>query len=54
MNKQEVVLLLQLLHSMKDVGDRIEKSYEMNNFEELESAKKEMTSLQKKIDETLK
>ncbi|GEM_PF-5554968 len=54
MNNQEVVLLSQLLHSMKKLSQRIEKFFHEKDYENLELAKKEMLVMQSRVEEILK
>ena len=53
MKKEDVLLLAQLLHVMKDVAEKIEQFYKEKNFGKLDSAKKEMLSLQGRVNEVL-
>jgi len=53
MEKGDLMLLAQLLHTMKELVEKIEKYYEEGNSVRLESAKREMMKLQKKIGELL-
>lgn len=53
MNQQEVVLLAQLLSSMKEVSDRLEVYYNNQDKRMLEKTKKELLELQKRIDRLL-
>lgn len=50
MQKEDVVLLAQLVHAMKDVAREMEKAYEKKDSERLEKAKAELLKLQKEVD----
>jgi len=54
MEKEEGVILSQLVNSMKDLIVRLKKSYDKGNKIELENTKKEIIILQKKIDSLVK
>lgn len=53
MKKEDMAFLGQLLTSMKDAVDKLEKSYESGDVEGLSSAKKEIVRLQKRIREAI-
>ena len=49
MDKEDVTLLVQLLNAMEDVTKKIEEFYKKKNIVKLNSAKKEILNLQKKV-----
>ena len=51
--KEDVTLLAQLLYTMKEVVARMEKYYKKKDVEKLNSAKKELLELQKRINEVI-
>jgi hypothetical protein len=53
MEKGDLMLLAQLLHAMKELAKKIEEYYNEKNSVRLESAKREMMALQKKVGELL-
>lgn len=53
MKKEEIAVLAQLLTAIKDAIDRLEEAQKKKDAEELEMAKREILSFQKKIDEIL-
>lgn len=50
MERDDVTLLAQLVHSMEDSVNAMEKALKKGDFEGLEKAKKEVLDLQSKID----
>ncbi len=53
MKKEEIAVLAQLLTAIKDTIERLEEAQKKKDSEELEMAKREILSFQKKIDEIL-
>ncbi len=53
MKKEDIVILGQLLASMKDAVGELEKAQDEGDMEKLSSAKKEIMKFQKKIGEIL-
>lgn len=51
--KEDVMLLAQLLHTMKEIAERIERYYTKKDGEKLEAAKLELLNLQKRVDELI-
>jgi len=51
MEKEDTMLLAQLLHTMKELSMKIEHYHKKKNAEKLESAKREFLFLQKKVGE---
>jgi hypothetical protein len=49
MNKEDVVLLVQLLMTMKEILAQLDIAYEQRNAEKTEEIKKEIIDLQGKI-----
>jgi len=49
MEKEDVTLLAQLLHTMKEVVNAMEKYERKEDYEKMNSAKKELLNLQKKV-----
>lgn len=50
MNKNDAMLLAQLIRTMNDLMKKFEDAYNSKDMEKLEAIKKEMMGLQKKID----
>ena len=53
MEKEDVVVLAQLLNAIKEAVEKLEKYYKKKDMENLQVAKKEILSLQKEIDNLL-
>ena len=51
--KEDVMLLAQLLHTIQDVLSKLETYYEKKDIPKFNSAKKELLTLQKRINEVL-
>lgn len=49
MNKQEVILLAQLLNAMNDAVERLNVVYNSKSVEDVENIKKEILDLQKRV-----
>ena len=50
MEKEDVVLLVQLLHTMQDLVTKLDEYYKKEDAEKLAQTKKEIMDLQQKID----
>ena len=46
MKKEDVVMLAQLLHAMRELSDKVEENFQKKDFEGLERAKRELMRLQ--------
>ena len=53
MNKEDIAILAQLLKSMEEAVDKMEKAQKDKDMEDLLKAKKEILLFQKKIKEVL-
>ncbi len=53
MKEEDVLLLAQLLRTMRDISDKIKEYYQKKDAEKLALAKKELLELQKKVNELL-
>ena len=53
MKKEDVVLLAQLLHAMREAADKIGVYFKRNDMANLESAKREVLEIQAKINQLL-
>jgi hypothetical protein len=53
MEKEEVLLVAQLLAGIKDAIERMEDAWKRKDVENLNAAKKEILNFQKQIDEIL-
>ncbi len=53
MEKEDIVLLAQLMHAMREIAERLEDSFEKKDFEGVRQAKRELGRLQNKIGELL-
>jgi|TARA_Y100000310_G_C20531048_1_gene738462 hypothetical protein len=53
MKKEDVMLLAQLLHTMKELAEKMERYYENKDIVRLDAAKKEMLELQKRVSELI-
>jgi len=53
MKKEDIIVLAQLLSSMKDAIAKIEKAQKEGDSEQIEFGKKQILDFQKKIDEIL-
>ena len=53
MEKEDIAALAQLLKSMEEAVDKLEKAQKDKDLEELQKAKKEILLFQKKVDELL-
>jgi Zn-dependent M32 family carboxypeptidase len=53
MEKADIVLIAQLLHTMNEVADKLDEAFKKKNFEGVRQAKKELMRLQGKVRETL-
>jgi len=51
--KEDIMLLAQLLHTMKELAEHIDKYYSKKDGEKLEAAKREFLNLQKRVDELI-
>jgi|TARA_Y100000310_G_C20696795_1_gene826292 hypothetical protein len=51
--KEDIMLLAQLVQTMKEVSKHIEHFYSRKESEKLEDAKSELLSLQKRVDELI-
>jgi hypothetical protein len=49
MNKEDIVVLAQLLSSMKDSANKLEKAQKTKNLEEINRAKREILSIKEQI-----
>jgi hypothetical protein len=50
MNRADAILLAQMVKAMNDLMTKLEEAYAVKDLERFEAIKKEMLSLQKKID----
>lgn len=53
MNKEDLFLIAQLLQTMKDLAEKLEKDYSEKNVESIEKTKLEILKVQKRIGELL-
>ncbi|MGV8142616.1 MAG: hypothetical protein ACP5NS_03195 [Candidatus Pacearchaeota archaeon] len=53
MEKEDIVLLAQLLHAMREIADKLDESFEKKDFEGVKQAKRELNRLQNKVKELL-
>jgi hypothetical protein len=53
MEKEDIVLIAQLLTGIKDAIDRLEDAQKRKDLEKLSAAKKEILNFQKQIDSLL-
>jgi hypothetical protein len=53
MNKEDVMLVAQLLHTMQDVLSKLEIYYKKKDIPKFNSAKEELLILQKRINERI-
>ena len=53
MEKEDVVLLAQLIQTIKEATDELEKAQKKKDMEKLNAAKKEILELQKRVNELL-
>jgi hypothetical protein len=53
MEKEDIVLIAQLLTGMKDAVEMLAEAQRMKDLEKLNTAKKEILNFQKQIDELL-
>tara|TARA_Y100000310_G_C20570420_1_gene757712 strand:- start:98 stop:268 length:171 start_codon:yes stop_codon:yes gene_type:complete len=53
MKKEDILLLAQLLHTMEELTGRIEEDHNNGDVESLNSAKREVLKIQKKIGDLL-
>lgn len=49
MKEGDIVLLLQLIRTMKELSEEIEKSYDSGKYEKLEAMKRELLRVQEQI-----
>ena len=52
-SKEDIMLLAQLLHAMKEVVEEMERAEKEGNYEKLNSAKKELLDLEGRIEQIL-
>ena len=53
MKKEDVMLLAQLLHAMKEVADKISHYHKKKDVKNLLAAKRELLNLQRRVNEIL-
>jgi len=53
MKKEDVVLLAQLIQTIKEATDKLEEYQKKKNVERFNAAKKEILELQKRVNELL-
>ena len=53
MEKEDIVLLAQLLHAMRDIADKLEESLSKKDFAGVAQAKRELARLQIKVQNML-
>ena len=53
MEKEDIVLLAQMLHAMRDIADKLEDYFEKKDFEGVKQAKRELSRLQSKVGEVI-
>ena len=53
MNKEDVTLLIQLLHTMKEIILKMEEYYKKKDIEKFNSTKKEVLELQQRVAELI-
>ncbi len=53
MEKEDIVLLAQLMHAMKDIADKLEEYLKKEDIEMVRRAKNEIMKIQSKIKEIL-
>ncbi len=53
MEKEDIVLLAQLLHAMREITDKLENYFEKKDFEGVKQAKRELNRLQGKVRDLL-
>ena len=51
--KEDIMLLAQITHTMKDIAEQLEYFYKKKNAGRVESAKRELLRLQSRIDELI-
>ena len=53
MKKEDIVLLAQLLHTMRELTDKLEEAFNKKDFEGVTRTKRELTRLQKRVMEII-
>ncbi len=53
MEKEDVVLLAQVIHTMRELTDKLEEAFNKKDFEGVARTKRELARLQKKVTETI-
>lgn len=53
MKKEEVVMLAQILHAMRELSDKLDENFQKKDFEGIERTKRELMRLQKKVAEII-
>ena len=53
MKKEDIILLLQLLQTMKEISSKIEEYYNKGDTDRFNSAKKELLGLQTRVRDLL-
>ena len=51
MENEDIMLLAQLLHAMRELADKLEKAFNDKDFENVTSIKRELYRLQNKVRE---
>ena len=51
MKREDIVLMAQLLQAMKELTEKLEKSYSKRNIEEINKTKKEIIQIQRRMNE---
>ena len=51
MEKEDIVLLAQLLHAMRELTDKLEEAFNKKDFEGVARTKRELARMQKKVAE---
>ena len=49
MEKEDIVLLAQLLHAMREITDKLEQAFAKKDFVGVSQAKRELSRLQTKV-----
>jgi len=53
MEKEDVVMLAQLIHAMRELTDKLDEYFQKKDFEGVARTKRELTRLQKKVAEAV-
>lgn len=53
MEKEDIVLLAQLIHAMRELADKLDEAFNKKDFEGVTRTKRELTRLQKRVTEII-